>query len=134
MDFGGGPTSGQQAERLQSRIGWLRTEFLGRVNEYLTPPQLAAWSDYRSTAATATASVETAKAPPPQQTQYVRINNNRFTAEEFDYRGGAGTFQGNFGNDNFGNFGNFGGGGGGRNGDNQAEVIEPGCACAWHGT
>jgi hypothetical protein len=33
MDFRGGLTSGQQAERLQSAIGWLRNEFLTQVNE-----------------------------------------------------------------------------------------------------
>jgi len=37
MDFRSGPTSGQEAERLQSAIEWLRGEFLTRVNDYLTP-------------------------------------------------------------------------------------------------
>ncbi len=132
MDFRSGPTSGQDAERLQSAIGWLRNEFLTRVNEYLTPDQLAAWNSYRSTTtatATAGAGPETA-APKPQQTQYVRINNNRFTAEDQGFQGGAGTFQGNFNlnfNPNFNNFNN------GRN-SQPTEVIERGGAGAWHGT
>ena len=40
MDFRGGPTSGQEAERLQSAIGWLQGEFLTRVNDYLTPDRI----------------------------------------------------------------------------------------------
>jgi hypothetical protein len=131
MDFRGGPTSGQEAERLQSALGWLRTEFLSHVDEYLTSEQLTAWSSYRSTSsAPAGGGVETAGAQPPQQTQYVRINNNRFTAEDDQFRGGQGTFQGNF-NQNFNpNFNNFD-----RDRGNQgAEVIERGGAGAWHGT
>ena len=147
MDFRGGPTSGQQAERLQSAIGWLRNEFLTQVNEYLTPEQLAVWNGYRSSNATSSVStVEEARAQLPEQTQYVRINNNRFTAEDPDFQGGGGTFQGNFGGGGFGG-GGFGGGGfggggtfqgGGGNfqqrGNQGAEVIERGGASAWHGT
>src|SRR5262249_8984364 len=96
MDFRRGPTSGQDAERLQSAIGWLRNEFLTRVNDYLRPDELAAWNSYGSTATPSTAAGPEADAPKPQQTQYVRINNNRFTAEDQGFQGGAGTFQGNF--------------------------------------
>ena len=63
----------------------------------------------------------------PQQTQCVRINNNRFTAEDLDFQGGAGTFQGNFGN----NFQQFGGQ---QRGNQVAEVIDRGGSGAWHGT
>ena len=132
MDFRAGPTSGQQAERLQSAIGWLRSEFLARVNEYLTPEQLTVWNGYRSASAPSSGStVEATRAQRPQQTQYVRINNNRFTAEDVEFQGGGGTFQGNFGggfNPNFN--GNFGGG----RGNQGTEVIERGGAGAWHGT
>ncbi len=144
MDFRGGPTSGQQAERLQSALGWLRTEFLTRVNEYLTPEQLAVWDSYQSASAESDGSAveggSGARPQRPQQTQYVRINNNRFTAEDQEFQGGGGTFQGNFGggnfNPNFGGGGNFqqGGGGGGQRGNQGTEVIERGGAGAWHGT
>jgi hypothetical protein len=124
MDFRAGPTSGQQAERLQSAIGWLRNEFLSRVTDYLTPEQLAVWNGYRNPIATSGVNTaEGARAERPQQTQYVRINNNRFTAEDVDFQGGGGTFQGNFGNNNFQ-----------QQQGNQAEVIERGGAGAWHGT
>src|SRR6187431_2351755 len=102
MDFRGGPTSGQEAERLQSAIGWLEGEFLTRVNDYLTPDQLQMWTAYRASIdAPAASGVEKARAPRPQQTQYVRINNNRFTAEDEEFQGGGGTNQGNFNNNNF---------------------------------
>jgi len=48
MDFRGGPTSGQEAERLQSAIGWLQGEFLTRVNDYLTPDQLQVCEHHES--------------------------------------------------------------------------------------
>jgi len=146
MDFRGGPTSGQQAERLQSAIAWLRTEFLTRVDEYLTPEQLTVWDGYRSSTeqsdgsggSDGSSAVEPSRAQRqrPQQTQYVRINNNRFTAEDDNFQGGGGTFQGNFNNNgNFNpNFNNFGGGGGQQRGGNQTEVIERGGAGGWHGT
>jgi hypothetical protein len=64
MDFRGGPTSGQEAERLQSAIGWLRTEFLTHVDDYLTPEQQTVWTGYRSTATASptTGSIETTAA------------------------------------------------------------------------
>ena len=131
MDFRSGPTSGQQAERLQSAIGWLRNEFLTRVNDYLTPEQLTVWNGYRSASSSASSGsgVETAGAQRPQQTQYVRINNNRFTAEDVQFQGGGGTFQGNFGNGFNPNFN-----GGNNRGNQGTEVIERGGAGAWHGT
>ena len=107
MDFSAGPTSGQDAEKLQSAIEWIRGEFLRRLPEYLTPDQLAAWT--RSTATVQPAPGDAATAPDPAaaQTQFVRINNNPFTAEDLSYssRGQGGS----------------------------AEVIPRGGAGAWHG-
>jgi hypothetical protein len=108
MDFSAGPTSGQDAEKLQSAIAWIRGEFLRRLPEYLTAEQLDAWR--RSTAASgqpAAADATTVAAPAAAQTQFVRINNNPFTAEDLAYssRGQGGS----------------------------AEVIPRGGAGAWHG-
>ena len=134
MDFRGGPTSGQEAERLQSAIVWLRNEFLMHVDEYLTPEQLAVWSSHKSSAVTSegSGSIETPRAQPPQQTQYVRINNNRFTAEDIEFRGGPGTNQGPF-NQNFFNP-NFNNNPERDRGSQGTEVIQRGGAGAWHGT
>src|SRR5687768_15139404 len=44
FDFSGGPTQGQDADRLRSAIEWLRNEFLTRLRTFLTPEQLAAWN------------------------------------------------------------------------------------------
>jgi hypothetical protein len=119
MDFSAGPTQGQESDRLRSAIEWMREEFLKRLQDYLTPEQLAVWNRYQATAGaqqTARAQEERAPAQPsregkPAQTQYVRINNNAFTAEDGPYRfgqngkgqpatqvvdrGGAGAFHGN---------------------------------------
>src|SRR5688500_6331929 len=76
-DFRSGPTQGQESERLQSAIAWLRGEFLMLLEEYLTPEQLQAWSRFESTRVDegeSPAGSEPAAAP-VQQTQYVRINN-----------------------------------------------------------
>src|SRR5690349_25066100 len=43
MDFQAGPTRGEDADRLRSAIEWMRQEFLKRLQDYLTPEQLAAW-------------------------------------------------------------------------------------------
>ena len=119
MDFRAGPTQGQESDRLRSAIEWMREEFLKRLQDYLTPEQLAVWSRHQQTAG----AQQTPRAPEdrapgtrtPQgqqaQTQYVRINNNAFTAEDGPYRfgqngrgqpatqvvdrGGAGAFHGN---------------------------------------
>ena len=107
LDFTNGPTQGQEADRLRSAIEWMRGEFLRRLQDYLTEPQLAAWERH-----TTAAQQQSAVAAPrrPQQTQYVRINNNAFTAEDMVYR--------------------FGQGGGGQAG---TEVIQRGGAGAFHG-
>jgi len=115
MDFQAGPTRGEDADRLRSAIEWMRQEFLKRLQDYLTPEQLAAWLAYRAATPTPQAAGEDARAPAKPnreaQTQYVRINNNAFTAEDGPYRfgqngsgqvapqvvarGGAGAFHGN---------------------------------------
>src|SRR5688572_20057539 len=115
MDFSAGPTQGQEADRLRSAIQWMRNEFLGKLQDYLRPDQLAAWSRSLETAETAeTAANSTGPrgqgARGQNQTQYVRINNNAFTSEDNAYR-----------------FGLRGGGTG------TAEVIQRGGAGAFHG-
>lgn len=116
MDFRAGPTQGQEADRLRSAIEWMREEFLKRLQDYLRPEQLSVWSAYYETARRQ----QTSRTPDNRaadrqsrqaQTQYVRINNNSFTAEDGPYRfgqngrgqpapqvvdrGGAGAFHGN---------------------------------------
>ena len=55
QNFSAGPTRGQDADRLNSAIEWMRNEFLTRLQDYLRPEQLAIWSRYRETAAAAVA-------------------------------------------------------------------------------
>jgi len=116
MNFRAGPTQGQEADRLRSAIEWLREEFLKRLQDYLRPEQLSAWNVYYETAGRQQRSRTeddraTASQSQQAQTQYVRINNNAFTAEDGPYRfgqngkgkpapqvvdrGGAGAFHGN---------------------------------------
>jgi hypothetical protein len=104
LDFRSGPTQGQEQDRLRSAIDWMRTEFLRNLTGYLTEPQKLAWDAYLERQAAAGTNVPAA-AQLSQQTQYVRINNNAFTAENngFDsgsstdvvQRGGAGAWHGN---------------------------------------
>jgi hypothetical protein len=106
MDFRSGPTQGQQEDRLRSAIEWMREEFVRNVAAYLTAEQATVWQDLLAARQTA---LTEANAPSPQtsgQTQYVRINNNSFTAEDGDFGGGGGGF---------------------------TEVIQRGGAGAWHG-
>src|SRR6476660_6113678 len=87
MDFKAGPTQGQDADRLRSAIEWMRNEFLSRLQDYLTPPQLAAWNRSLETTQPVAGGVRSDQPPRQQsQTQYVRINNNAFTAEDNSYR------------------------------------------------
>lgn len=108
MDFSGGPTSGQDAEKLQSAIEWIRGEFIRQLPEYLTAEQLEAWtSSELSNRQPGPANAAAAPAPAAAQTQFVRINNNPFTTEDVSYsRRGQGS---------------------------SAEVIPRGGAGAWHG-
>ena len=104
FDFSAGPTQGDEGDRLRSAIEWMRDEFLTRLEDYLTPGQLSAWSLHLETTGLP-ASLAPPQASPQEQTQYVRINTNDFTAEEPSYRfgrrrteiierGGAGAFHG----------------------------------------
>lgn len=105
MDFRGGPTQGQEEDRLRSAIEWMRGEFLRRLGDYLTEPQNSAWDRYQAAVLVSTATEVVATRRMANQTQYVRINNNSFTAEN----------------------NGFGSGGG------STEVIQRGGAGAWHG-
>src|SRR2546429_9308543 len=86
MDFSAGPTRGEDSDRLRSAIEWVRNEFLGRLQDYLKPDQLATWKSYveRGPARPEASAPEPIERTPKQQnqTQYVRINNNAFTAED----------------------------------------------------
>jgi hypothetical protein len=102
MDFSAGPTSGLQTEKLESAIAWLREDFLARLPEYLTAAQLAAWTGRDAAAAPRGGDGRAAA-----RTQYVRIQNNPFTAELPDYRTRA---------------------------RGSTEVIQRGGVGGWHGT
>jgi hypothetical protein len=117
LDFRAGPTQGQQEDRLRSAIDWMRSEFLTQLQNYVTPEQLEVWNRYQ------TAQDDSSGGGPEQQTQYVRISNNDFTAEDSNYRGPGGFGGGGFG----GGGGGFGGGGGG------PEIIQRGGVGAFHG-
>jgi hypothetical protein len=106
LDFSQGPTQGQDEDRLRSAIGWMRGEFLTQLQAFLTPEQNTVWNRFLDNQ-----TAEAAKSGSSQrqeQTQYVRINNNAFTAEDDEYerggggrgteiieRGGVGAFHGN---------------------------------------
>ncbi len=92
LDFTAGPTEGQQADRLRSAIEWMQGEFLLRIEDFLTPEQSAAWNAFRdSGASTVLGEGASGTASASSQTQYVRINNNVFTAEDDAYRGRRGS-------------------------------------------
>jgi hypothetical protein len=116
MDFRDGPTRGQENDRLRDAISWMRTEFLTRLRDLLTAEQIAAWVPFeRATEAPVESPANGERRTSSAQTQYVRINNNAFTAEDSNFRFGR----------------NFGSGGGG--GARQAEVIQRGGQGSWHG-
>jgi hypothetical protein len=111
MNFQSGPTQGQQADHLRSAIEWMQGEFLSRLQDYLNPDQLKAWSSYYEKRTTPALNSPAERPQQQAQTQYVRINNNSFTAEDGPYRfgqngkgqpapqvvdrGGVGAFHGN---------------------------------------
>jgi hypothetical protein len=108
MDFRAGPTRGQEEDRLRSAIEWVRREFITQLREYLTPQQLTVWTAAIRAGPPGEAGVkEPPRAAPRAETQYVRINNNAFTAEDVSFRGGGG--------------------------GQGTEVIQRGGAGAWHG-
>ena len=84
----------------------MENEFLTRLEDYLTDGQLAAWSRYLETTESLVPSAPEQNIS-QQQTQYVRLNPNVFTAEVGSYRIGSGP--------------------------RRAEVIERGGAGAFHG-
>ncbi len=116
MDFRGGPVQGQQMDRAVAAIQWMQTEFSKRLREYLTVEQLALWERHESEKTIAKSALAKSQDRQKQQTQFIRINNNNFTAEEGFFRGGMGMM--------------MGGGGGGNRGP---EVIERGGSGAFHG-
>src|SRR5437867_7905891 len=116
MNFQAGPTRGDDADHLRSAIEWMEGEFLKRLQDYLTPEQLAAWVAYRESEGERNTSRSQDNLVPvgnsqQARTQYVRINNNAFTAEDGPFRfgqngtgqpspqvvdrGGTGAFHGN---------------------------------------
>jgi hypothetical protein len=88
MDFRSGPTQGEQEDRLRSAIEWMRSEFLRNVAAYLTAGQASAWQAFLATQAMP-APASGAAAAADDQTQYVRIHNNAFTAEDDEFGGGT---------------------------------------------
>jgi hypothetical protein len=111
MDFRSGPVQGQQQDRAVAAIKWMHDEFRKRLREYLTEEQLPIWTKYE--AGDGVRALEdlikelTGGAPPKQETQFMRIINNSFTAEQSYFNGqsvntdviqraGIGAFHGNF--------------------------------------
>jgi hypothetical protein len=112
MDFRGGPVQGQQQDRAVAGIKWMHDEFKKRLREYLTEDQLPVWERYE--AGDGIGALDelirelTGGEAPKQQTQFIRIVNNSFTAERSWFntesvstdviqRAGIGAFHGNFG-------------------------------------
>ena len=116
MNFQAGPTRGDDADHLRAAIEFMESEFIKRLQDYLSPEQLAAWLAYRGNGGEPRASASQVDRVPvgdnqQARTQYVRINNNAFTAEDGPYRfgqngtgqpapqvvdrGGTGAFHGN---------------------------------------
>src|SRR5688572_5643589 len=86
MDFRGGPVQGQQQDRAVAGIKWMHDEFKKRLREYLTELQLPVWEQYE--AGDGIRALEelikelTGGSAPRQETQFIRIINNSFTAEQ----------------------------------------------------
>jgi hypothetical protein len=112
MDFRSGPVQGQQQDRAVAGIKWMHDEFKKRLREYLTEDQLPVWERYES--GDGVRALEelirelTGGEAPKQETQFIRIINNSFTAErnwfsgdsvstDVIQRAGIGAFHGQFG-------------------------------------
>ncbi len=110
MDFRSGPVQGQQQDQAVAAIKWMHDEFKKRLSEYLTEEQRPIWDMYE--AGEGIRALEdlikelTGGSAPKQQTQFIRIINNSFTAENGYYSGqsvntdviqraGIGAFHGN---------------------------------------
>jgi len=111
MDFSGGPVQGQQQDRVVAAIKWMHDEFKKRLSEYLTEEQAPVWVKYEE--GDGVRALEdlikelTGGSAPKQETQFMRIINNAFTAENGWYSGqfvntdviqraGMGAFHGQF--------------------------------------
>jgi hypothetical protein len=113
QDFRAGPTQGQESDRLRSAIEWMQGEFITRLNDHLTAGQSLAWNDFVDQGGLTALGIEREgrTSVEAEQTQYVRIHNNAYTAEDDLYRfgqrgngapgpevierGGAGDYHGN---------------------------------------
>jgi hypothetical protein len=93
MDFRSGPVQGQQQDRAVAAIKWMHDEFRKRLHEYLTKEQAPVWDKYE--AGDGVRALEelikelTGGSAPKQETQFIRIINNAFTAEQSWFNGQA---------------------------------------------
>jgi hypothetical protein len=110
MDFRSGPVQGQQQDRAVAMIKWMHDEFKKRLREYLNEEQAPVWDRYEQgdgiRALEDLVKELTGGNAPRQQTQFMRIINNAFTAERSWFNGqtvntdvvqraGIGAFHGN---------------------------------------
>src|SRR5262245_6847090 len=85
MDFRSGPVQGQQRDQAVAGIKWMNDEFRKRLREYLSEVQVPVWENYQ--ASDGVKALEelikelTGGDAPKQETQFIRIINNAFTAE-----------------------------------------------------
>src|SRR4051812_34418832 len=93
MDFRSGPVQGQQRDQAVAGIKWMNDEFRKRLREYLTEQQVPVWETYQ--AGDGIKALEelirelTGGDAPKQETQFIRIINNSFTAEQGWFSGQA---------------------------------------------
>ena len=112
MDFSGGPVQGNQLDRAVAGIKSMIDEFRKNLRESLTGEQLAAWETYEAGEGVQVLDQMikrlTGGSTAKQETQFMRITNNAFTAEHGWYngqavssevvqRGGVGAFHGEAG-------------------------------------
>ncbi len=93
MDFSSGPVQGQQQDRAVAGIKWMHDEFKKRLREYLNEEQRPIWETYEAgdgiKALDDLVKELTGGAAPKQETQFIRIINNSFTAEQGYFNGQA---------------------------------------------
>jgi len=93
MDFRSGPVQGQQQDRAVAAIKWMNDEFRKRLREYLTEEQIPIWEKYETgdgvRALDDLIRELTGGSGPKQETQFMRIINNSFTAEQSWFSGGS---------------------------------------------
>ena len=114
QDFTAGPTQAQQADQLRSAIEWMQGEFLSQIDEFLNDEQAVIWDAFVVEGGLDAISTTNAgeAVESNDQTQYVRIHSDAYTAEDDSYRlgrnsngngsrteviqrGGGGAFHGN---------------------------------------